>query len=349
MGVVVGMLRTVRGDVPVERVGHIQPHEHVLCDLSGTSRLPGATVQSSVEEIRLDNYYETRRHHSRFDLVLDSVDDAAAELASYAAQGGSAVVDATSIGLDRRPEGLLEVSERSGVHVVMGCGHYCEGYYASDPAVSPAGRSRQDLAEEMRRDVVEGVGERRIRAGVIGEIGLSWPVRPAERKVLEAAADAQRATGAGLLVHPGRDPAAPLDAMSIVRAAGGDCSRVIMSHLDRTLFDLDSMLRLADTGCYLEFDLFGQESSYYPLAPIDMPNDATRVDWLVRLVRAGLRRRLLVAQDLCSKTHLQRWGGEGYGHILRNVLPLMRRKGMDEDTIADLTVHNPRAALEIPA
>lgn len=126
-------------------------------------------------------------------------------------------------------------------------------------------------------------------------------------------------------------------------------SRVIMSHLDRTLFDLDSMLRLADTGCYLEFDLFGQESSYYPLADIDMPNDATRVDYLTALIARGYGRRLLVAQDICTKTHLRKYGGEGYRHLLRNVVPLMRRKGMSDDEIADITVNNPRAAVGIEA
>lgn len=340
------VLRTVRGDVPVERVGHIQPHEHVLCDLAGASFQQG-TVSQSDEPIRLDNYYEIRRHHSRYDLILVDIEDAVAELSSYAAQGGDAVVDATSIGLGRNPEGLVEVSTRTGVHIVMGCGYYHQDYYDNGDSASPAGLSRTQLAEQMRRDIVDGVGEQRVRSGVIGEIGLSWPVHPVEQRVLEAAADAQRGTGAGLLVHPGRDDAAPLDAMRIVRDAGGDCSRVIMSHIDRTLFDLDSMLRLADTGCYLEFDLFGQESSYYPLAEIDMPNDATRVDHLIGLIDRGFGRRLLVSQDICSKTHLQKYGGEGYGHLLRNVLPLMRRKGIDEETIVDLTIRNPRAALEI--
>ncbi len=341
-----GVLRTVRGDVPAEQVGHIQPHEHVLCNLAGTSFQQGTVIQSD-DQIRLDNYYEIRRHHSRYDLVLADIEDAVAELSSYAAQGGDAVVDATSIGLGRSPEGLAEVSARTGVHIIMGCGYYHQDYCNNGDPGSPAEHSREELAEEMRRDIADGVGEQRIRSGVIGEIGLSWPVQPVEQKVLEAAADAQRATGAGLLVHPGRNSAAPLDAMRIVRDAGGDCSRVIMSHIDRTLFDLDSMLRLADTGCYLEFDLFGQESSYYPLAEIDMPNDATRVDYLIGLISRGFGRRLLVAQDICSKTHLQKYGGEGYSHLLRNVIPLMRRKGIDEETIVDLTVHNPRAALEI--
>jgi phosphotriesterase-related protein len=339
----VRVVRTVRGDVPVEHIGHTQTHEHVLSNLAATTAQQGRPL-ARAEEIRLDNYYEIRRHHSAFDLVMDDVDDAISELMAYAEHGGSAVVDATSLGLGRNPEGLREVSVATGVHIVMGSGYYLRDYHPSwlDE------RSRQRLAEEIHRDVVEGVGEPKIKSGVIGEIGLGWPVHPVERRVLEAAADAQRSTGAALLIHPGRHPSAPLDAMRIVAAAGGDTSRVIMSHIDRTLFDLDSMLRLADTGCYLEFDLFGQESSYYSLAEIDMPNDATRVEHLLALTARGFGQRLLVAQDICSKTHLRKYGGEGYGHLIRNVLPLMRRKGMTPDNVRDLTVDNPREALAIP-
>jgi phosphotriesterase-related protein len=47
------------------------------------------------------------------------------------------------------------------------------------------------------------------------------------------------------------------------------------------------MRELATTGCYLEFDLFGQESSFYPMAPIDIPNDATRIGYLRALSDAG--------------------------------------------------------------
>ena len=57
--------------------------------------------------------------------------------------------------------------------------------------------------------------------------------------------------------------------------------RLIISHIDRTIFDADRLLRLADTGCVVELDLFGwEQSNYFPNPDIDMPNDAARVRWL---------------------------------------------------------------------
>jgi phosphotriesterase-related protein len=114
-----------------------------------------------------------------------------------------------------------------------------------------------------------------------------------------------------------------------------------MAHIDRTLFNHDAMCDLARTGCYLEFDLFGWESSYYPLAPIDMPNDATRINCLIRLIEAGYRNQLLVAHDICHKTSLVKFGGEGYAHILANVLPVMERKGMSSAEIDAILLENP--------
>ena len=165
--------------------------------------------------------------------------------------------------------------------------------------------------------------------------------------MLRAAAMAQTKLGAALNIHPGRDSKAPSDAIRIVKEAGGNPERTVMSHIERTLFSLDDILALAETGCYLEFDLFAQECSYYPIADIDMPNDATRVDYLISLIERGYRDKLLMSLDICHKTQLARYGGDGYNHILDNVLPIMGRKGMSKDDIDALTVRNPANMLAL--
>ena len=50
-----------------------------------------------------------------------------------------------------------------------------------------------------------------MKAGIIGEIGCSWPMTDNERKVLRGAAQAQQDTGASLLIDPGRNEAAPFE------------------------------------------------------------------------------------------------------------------------------------------
>ncbi|MEU3271200.1 hypothetical protein ABZ639_10140 [Saccharomonospora sp. NPDC006951] len=334
-------LRTVRGDISGGDAGHIQPHEHVLSHIGGTTRRQGTALVSE-EPIDLENYYEVRRHHSAFDMRVDDIEDAVWELERYRAAGGSVIVDATSIGLGRDPRGLVEVSERTGLHIIMGSGWYHRDYHPDELGT----RSRADLAGQIVREVTAGADGTEVRAGLIGEIGLNWPVDPVEDTVLRAAVDAHLDTGAALMIHPGRDTRAPADAMERVRQET-ESTKIVMSHIDRTLFTVDDMLALADTGCYLEFDLFGQESSYYPYADIDMPNDATRLGHIRALCERGYRDRILLSQDICFRSHLQRYGGEGYAHLLRNVIPMMLRRGFDEADVAALTVDNPRTMLEI--
>src|SRR5581483_10455510 len=143
-------------------------------------------------------------------LRLFSESDATAEMLLYRAAGGGTVVDATSIGINRDPLGLARISRASGVQVVMGAGYYVAEYHP--PAVS--GLSEVAIYEQIVRDVEDGVDDTGLRSGIIGEIGMTWPVHPDEVKVLRAAARAQVRTGAPLLIHPGRNTAAPLHARS---------------------------------------------------------------------------------------------------------------------------------------
>ena len=341
-----GKVQTVLGMIDPGELGHTQTHEHLLVVLippEGRSKLPPE------EPIRMETLGKLRMFKADPDELglisnvakLDSEADAIDEMQRYRAAGGGTVVDATSIGIGRNPRGLARISQESGVHVVMGAAYYEAAYHPQDTLKL----DEAALAERIVRDVVDGVDDTGICAGLIGEIGLGWPVKPAESRVLAAGARAQRETGAPVMIHPGRFPDAPLEAVRAFEKAGGDPTRMIMAHIDRTLFSLDAMKELAATGCMIEFDLFGQESSYYPFAPIDMPNDATRIDYLAGLFDAGYGSQLVIAQDICMKTHLTRYGGESYSHILETVLPMMDRKGLGQDQIRTICVENPQRIL----
>lgn len=329
-----GKVQTVLGFIEPAAMGQTITHEHLLLDIS-----PPEMRDQPGEPITLDNcgYFRRYSRANPLNLRLTSEAEAIAEVGDFRAAGGGTMVEATSLGLGRAPAGLRRIAEATGVHVVMGASYYVQPYHPPEVATM----SQASLRDVIIREVTEGVDGTGIKAGLIGEVGLSSPVHPDELKVLRASAQAQQQTGAPLMIHPGRDPGAPVAAMRVVEEAGGDPRRTIMAHIDRTLFSLEAMVALARTGCYLEFDLFGQESSYYALAPIDMPNDAIRINYLMQLIEAGYGDRLLIAHDICRKTSLKTYGGDGYGHILHNVVPVMRRKGMPEEDIEAILVRNP--------
>ncbi len=333
-----GKVQTVLGPVGPNELGLVHAHEHLFVNL-----LPPNLRDLKGEPIRMEDLGGLRRNwlSNPANLFLDDEETAIDEMRRFREAGGGTIVEQTIQGLAPQPEALVRVSRATGVHIVAGSGFYQVEYHPTQLTH----RSKEEIAEGILREITEGFGETGIRAGLIGEIGLSWPVHPNEEKVLRAAVQAQRRSGASVSIHPGRSVEAPFEAMRVVSEEGGDPTRTVMCHIDRTLFDVDSMMRLAETGCCLEFDLFGQESSFYPLAPIDMPNDAVRIDCIRRLIDAGYLDRILVSQDICTKHHLTRYGGEGYAYLLTCVLPLMLQKGMSDREIDTITRRNPARVL----
>jgi phosphotriesterase-related protein len=194
---------------------------------------------------------------------------------------------------------------------------------------------------------VAAVREHAIKPGIVGEIGLTWPVHPSERKVLEGSVRASVRSGLPLSVHPGRNPDAPIQAARLVEEFNGDLSRTIICHVDIRIDDLERMLQLAQMGCYLEFDSFGLEESYYPAGPFLLPNDAQRVRYMRALMESGHADQLLISHDIDVKARTIKYGGEGRHHIVKRVVPLMRHMGMTWNEIDHILIDNPVRVLTI--
>lgn len=338
-----GLIRTVLGDIAPEALGVTLMHEHVLCDITPPALRGRAELEPPITPFNRYDIDYGRRPHAGKTKLLDR-DLATAEVAAFAADGGQAIVELTIGGIAPDPLGLAEVSRRTGVHLVMGCGHYVQLFH--DPA--NATRGVEDFAREMVAAVREGAWGTGVRSGIIGEIGCSETWTEQERRVMAGAVLAQQETGAALTIHPGVVPDQPLEIIDFVRAHGGDAARTIIDHVDRTIFDLDRLFRLADTGCVLELDLFGFEAGYWSYAPIDMPNDAARIAMVRALFDRGHGAQVAISQDICRLTRLLAHGGHGYGHILRNVLPWMQERGFTEAELRQLMVDTPRRLLTIP-
>jgi phosphotriesterase-related protein len=254
------------------------------------------------------------------------------------------LVDCTLPGIGRQPEALRRIAATTGVNLVMGAGYYVEATHP--PHV--ARMSEQAITDEIVNDVRVGVGPSHVRAGVIGEIGSSWPMTDAERKVFRAAAAAQAELGCALTIHPGRNPESPFEIIDVLRSAGADLGRVIMGHIERTVRDTDVLKKIAALGCFIQYDLFGTEVTAkvpYRKFHIDIPSDAQRIDQIRDLAAAGHLDRILVGHDVGSKHRTRRYGGLGFDHFLRDIAPWMPERGLDETAVRKLTRDNPARAL----
>jgi phosphotriesterase-related protein len=340
-----GSIQTVLGPIAAADAGIALPHEHLLIDFK-VMFAESATASDkgrAWEPVSLANLGWVRQN---FNANLDNLrltDERVAtdEIRLFKHAGGRTVVDPTPASLGRDPQALARIARATGLNVVMGAGYYVAAAHPPDMDR----RTIDDLADEMIGDVTTGVGDTGVRSGLIGEIGCTWPWTDNEKKVVRAAIAAQRATGAPLMIHPGRNPRAPMDIAELVQKEGGDLRRTIMCHVCRTIADVRAVVDLARTGIWLEYDLFGLENSYYPYQPsFDMPNDGGRMAHVLALIDAGHRDQLLLSHDIAYKTSLVRYGGYGYHHLLVNVVPRLRMKGVDDAGLRRLLVDNPARA-----
>ena len=271
-------VQTVLGPVASGDLGVILPHEHLLIDLGPRFVEPADEAGRALarQPVTLANLAWVRRNYlSNLDnIVLDDEALAIEEARLFKEAGGGTIVDASSIGIRRDPHALQRISRATELHVVAATGYYTADFHA--PEMSSL--NEDDLAEVIVRDLLRGIDDTGIRAGIIGEVGCTWPLDPNERRSLRAAGLAQALTGAPISVHPGRSRAAPFEILAILADAGADVRHVVMGHIERTELARDDLLRLAQTGCYLEYDWFGETLSMHPTGPVDVPSDTERID-----------------------------------------------------------------------
>jgi phosphotriesterase-related protein len=336
-----GLAMTVRGPVPAADLGMTLIHEHLHMDATPLLAVHGYPVQAE-RPFDLAAAAEARWNPGSHPDNYRFTDDAtvAEELAAFRALGGGCVVDQTPPSLGRDPLALRAISEASGLHVVMGTGHYL----APTHAAGVAGMREEALAEAMAAEIRDGVGATGVRPGIIGEIGTSAPVDPEEERVLRAAARAATASGLAVSVHLhpwGRTGTRVLD---VLLAEGLAPGRIVLGHLN-TAWDDDPYLRgLADRGAVLAFDLFGFDHSLLGLGRWP-PSDADVASVVVSLVRAGHGGRVLVSGDIGVRTRLVAFGSWGFAHVPRHVVPLLVERGLGEQEVEQMLVAGPSAVL----
>jgi phosphotriesterase-related protein len=340
-----GQVQTVLGVVAPDAIGITLPHEHLLIDFTVMFAEPAAASDKgrAREPVSLANLGWVRQN---FNANLDNLrllDEQVArdEILLFKGAGGRTVIDPTPKALARDPLALARIARATGLNVVMGAGYYVAASHPPDMDR----RGVDDLAREIITDVTTGVGDTGVRSGLIGEIGCTYPWTENEKRVLRAAIVAQRETGAPLMIHPGRHAGMPMEIVEFVGKHGGDLRRTIMCHICRTIADVHAVIDLAQSGIWLEYDLFGMENSYYPYNPsFDMPNDSGRMAHVLALIEAGHGDQVLMSHDIAYKNALVRYGGYGYHHLLVNVVPRLRLKGLDDAGLRRLLVENPARA-----
>jgi phosphotriesterase-related protein len=344
------VIQTVLERIPSAELGVTLPHEHffvtsVTANLQAPADARDWELAKAPVSLEIRDWLEFNWHSNRDNLVLDDADTAFDEAHRYRLAGGRSVIDVTPVGIGRDPLRLAALSRKTGLHIVMGSGYYVATTHPAELATMQT----SEITDRIVAEFADGVGATGVRPGVIGEIGCSWPLLDVEEKVLQAAGAAQKILGAALYVHPGKHPDAPFQILKILETTGADPCRIIICHIERTVQEVGRIADLLRSGCTIEYDLFGMETTgfYYRSLGIDMLSDAQRLNQLRDLIASGFIHQLIISHDICFKHRLHRYGGHGYNHILTNILPWMRQRGFSAAEIETIVTDNPRRLVEL--
>jgi phosphotriesterase-related protein len=296
-------LVTTLGPLAEPGEGIILPHEHVFVDLR-TPETPG---------------------HAEADPA--AVAALMAPLLRRARESGiAAIVDAGPVGVGRRADIALKVSEAAGFPLVVPTGVYREPWI---PAwVHEADEDR--LSAWMLGELAGGIGGTGVRAGWIklsaGDDGMT----KCEVKVLRAAARAAAGNGAAIGSHTIRGSVL-LRQLDEVERCGFDPRRFVWIHAQ---VEADHGVRreAARRGAWIELDDIGRPDG-----------DAATLNLLRRCLDDGLGDRLLLSQDRGWYDPAKEGGGEplAYHHLVESFLPLARQAGIGEAVIDTLVRINP--------
>ena len=315
-------INTVLGTCDGKDLGFTLIHEHLLAGLPGFELDP-----------------------TPFDRK-GNIEKCAGKLRELKDLGVDGFVDPCPMELGRDPLFAAEVADKSGMHVVIATGLYNE---ALGIPVHFRLMDVDSIAEIYEQELTTGIGKTGIKAGIIkvatgGIPGITPPgagISVQEQKTLIAAAKAQKATGAPILVHNSENEPYGREVLDIFEAEGVDFNRVLIGHADG-VGDLRYYFDILERGAWLGFDRFGLDA----IAP-----DKLRLAGLMGLLSVGFD-RIMLSQDMVE-CWLGRQGAAisamieaspnwNYTHVVRNIIPWLRQRGIPQETIDTMMVDNPR-------
>ncbi|MGE5596673.1 MAG: phosphotriesterase [Hyphomicrobiales bacterium] len=309
-------INTLRGPVDTASLGRTLMHEHVAI------RTPG------IGENWPELWVEDRE-----------VDIAEKKLNTLSSKGIGTIVDLTTADMGRDLHYLKRVAERTTINVVLATGVYwiVPRYWWN--------READDLTRVFVKDITEGIQGSDIKAGIIklASDHEAGGVSELNEKCLRAGARAHRATGVPIATH-NNPPELGREQQRVFKEEGVDLTRIVIGHVGDTS-DTGYLKELMDNGSYVGMDRFGMDF----LLPFE-----DRVNTVATLCKDGYADRIVLSHDAsCALDWIPDRGAIDtlapnwhYNHIIDDVVPALLERGVTQEQVDTMLIHNPRTIFE---
>src|SRR5262245_36825036 len=310
-------VQTARGPIDTAKLGRTLMHEHVF------------VISTEIQQ----NYPEEWGTEEK------RIADAIKRLNELKAAGIDTILDPTAIGLGRYVPRVKKIADQIGLNIVVATGLYTfdvlPHYFNS--------RSEDVMTQMFVRDIEKGIADTGIKAGVIKCATDEPGVTKGVEQVLRCCARAHRQTGVPITTHTHARTRRGLEQQKIFKEEGVDLSRVVIGHCGDT-DDLDYLAEIMANGSYIGMDRFG----------IDVIlSTEKRVNTVAELCKRGHADRMVLSHDAACYLDwipgelpppmLRHWN---YLHISKDILPMLRDKGVTDAQIEQMLVTNPRRYFE---
>ena len=307
-------VHTTLGALPVDQLGRVNVHEHIILDTSGKPHIPDIF------------------HHTDVDLV-------AGELVAWRVAGGGALIDCSPLGAGRNIELLEAVSLASQVPIIATSGFHKEDYYPEGHWVHamPEAQISEIVADECTRGILidDGDPERSARSTVkagalkmgVGPDGLT----PLITKIVRAVGKVVNEIDLRCLIHT--EPGVPFDDVTaLLESIPVAPENIIICHMGKSL-NPDLHWRLASRGYFLEFDeMVRPEPPRTELASV-----------ILSLFEQGFGHKVLFAGDYARRSYWTCYGGTpGLPYLLSGLSDELIEAGFTREMLDKIWMDNPQ-------
>ncbi|MBS7635284.1 hypothetical protein KEJ34_07380 [Candidatus Bathyarchaeota archaeon] len=314
-------IQTVLGPISPEELGITMMHEHIVARFN--EKLENRELDYAVKELKKAKM-----------MGCQTIVEVSPPKMFLEGKGG------------RNIRFLEKVAKETGLNIIC-----CTGYYQIPPEIKK--KSVEDIADEMIKEITEGIEDTNIRAGVIKVAANNVPLNPSEEKIFLAAGMAQSQTGVPVCCH---SIFGPLEQLETLIKGGANPEHCYFSHVEaefgwegRTLQDeAKYLLEIARRGGSLLFNNFGFEH--------DTPwNDLVYI--ICHLVEEGFSNRVLISMDVNWVIHnngLVELEAEdvnpecrkrNYAYLFTHAIPALEKAGINKKTIEKFLIDNPKNIL----
>lgn len=332
-----GTVHCALGDMPADKLGKVLVHEHLFYAWPGWESDP-------CRQYWAHQAPQPAREVDRAGLVRH-LTERAKELVDL---GISTIVDPCPIEMGRDAEIAAEVSQGSGLNIVVATGNFMD--FLGLPTYFRM-RTVEELTEIYRQELEEGIGSTGIRAGIIktatgGVEGLvgdgGAAMSPYEEKVHRAAGRAARATGAAIVCHNDERHPSGLRQLELFNEEGCSPEQVMIGHAD-AVADMRYYFDVLNAGAYLGFDRWGG---------LPMASEKLRIASFVGLHSVGYGSKLLISADALGgwlgrrddaiKEQQDSFEDWTWSHVPKRVVPWLRDAGVPQADLDEILEANPR-------